>query len=77
LSAHADGEELMKFLTPTLRPETTAYVVHGEADQAEAMARNLAARGVGQVVVPALESSVMAGEVEPAEHTAATSAMVE
>src|SRR5258706_3396 len=30
LSAHADGDELLRFLTPTLLPETTGYVVLGE-----------------------------------------------
>ena len=42
LSAHADGDELLRFLGPTLKKETTAYVVHGEEDQAEAFARRLA-----------------------------------
>lgn len=58
LSAHADGDELARFLAPTLRPETTAYVVHGEADQSEALAAKLAAGGIGRAVVPAIESSV-------------------
>ena len=43
LSAHADGDELLRFLGPTLKPQTTAYVVHGEEDQAEAFARRLPA----------------------------------
>ena len=37
LSAHADGDELLRFLKPTLMPQTTAFVVHGEVPQAEAL----------------------------------------
>ena len=60
LSAHADGEELVKFLTPTLRPETAFYVVHGEPEQAEKLGAKLLANGAGRVSVPALETSVLA-----------------
>jgi metallo-beta-lactamase family protein len=60
LSAHADADELLRFLTPTLRPETTAYVVHGDVPQAETFAARLLAAGVGRVTVPAQESSVIA-----------------
>lgn len=60
LSAHADGDELVRFLQPTLRPETTAYVVHGEVGPAEAMAEKLTAAGVGRAVVPAMESVLTA-----------------
>ena len=67
LSAHADRDELLRFLGPTLGPRTTAYVVHGEVPQAEAFARTLLARGVGSAVVPAMETSVVAyDEPEPA-----------
>jgi metallo-beta-lactamase family protein len=59
LSAHADGEELAKFLAPTLKAETTAYIVHGEPDQAEGLARRLLEKGIGKAVVPAMESSVI------------------
>ena len=41
LSAHADSQELLKFLAPTLRKETQFYVVHGEADQADVFAERL------------------------------------
>jgi metallo-beta-lactamase family protein len=64
LSAHADGDELLQFLKPTLVPSTTAFVVHGEADQAETFARRLVAGGIGRAVVPAMESSEMSGLVE-------------
>lgn len=60
LSAHADGGELLRFLAPTLKPGTTAHVVHGEPEEAEGFAKKLLAAGVGQVNVPAMESSVIA-----------------
>lgn len=59
LSAHADGDELLRFLGPTLKPQTSAYVVHGEVDQAEGFANRLLAAGVGRVSVPARETSVV------------------
>jgi metallo-beta-lactamase family protein len=59
LSAHADGDELLRFLGPTLKVQTTAYVVHGEEDQAEAFARRLLDAGMGRAAVPAMESSVI------------------
>jgi metallo-beta-lactamase family protein len=59
LSAHADGNELLKFLAPTLRPETTAYVVHGEVEQAEGFSKRLLDAGVGRTMIPAMESSVI------------------
>jgi metallo-beta-lactamase family protein len=62
LSAHADGDELLRFLGPTLKPQTTAYVVHGEAPMAEAFAARLLKAGVGRVTIPAMESSTLSGE---------------
>jgi metallo-beta-lactamase family protein len=62
LSAHADGDELLRFLKPTLRAETTAYVVHGEVPQAEGFAARLLTAGMGRAVIPAMESSVVSGE---------------
>jgi metallo-beta-lactamase family protein len=59
LSAHADGDELLRFLKPTLSAKTSAFVVHGEVDQAEAFAGRLMAGGMGQAVVPAMETSVV------------------
>jgi metallo-beta-lactamase family protein len=59
LSAHADGDELLRFLQPTLTGRTTAFVVHGEEDQAEAFARRLLGAGTGEAVVPAMESSAI------------------
>ena len=66
LSAHADGDELLRFLTPTLRPETTAYVVHGEVDQAEGFANRLLAAGMGKCLIPAMETSLVAYEAPKA-----------
>ena len=60
LSAHADGDELLRFLGPTMKPQTTAYVVHGEVPQAEGLANRLLRAGVGAAHVPALETSVVA-----------------
>jgi metallo-beta-lactamase family protein len=60
LSAHGDADEILRFLAPTLRPETTAYVVHGDEPQAETFAARLLAAGLGRVTVPAQESSVVA-----------------
>jgi len=59
LSAHADGDELVRFLSPTIRRETRFYVVHGEPDQAEAMAQRLLAGGAGHVEIPAMDSLVL------------------
>ncbi|HEX8913063.1 MAG TPA: MBL fold metallo-hydrolase, partial [Humisphaera sp.] len=59
LSAHADGDELLRFLKPTTRKETEAYVVHGEPAQAEGFAQRLLDAGMGGATVPALESSVV------------------
>jgi metallo-beta-lactamase family protein len=56
LSAHADGDELIRFLTPTLRPQTTIFVVHGEANVADAFAQRLSKSGVQHVSVPAMET---------------------
>lgn len=70
LSAHADRDELLRFLGPTLGPRTTAYVVHGEVPQAEAFARTLLARGVGSATVPAMETSVVAYDAPEPERGA-------
>jgi metallo-beta-lactamase family protein len=59
LSAHADAEELVRFLSPTLVKTTTAFVVHGEEDQAEGFARRLLEHGIGRAAVPAIRTSVI------------------
>ena len=49
----------LRFLGPTLKPETTAYIVHGEVDQSEGFASRLLTAGMGHTVVPAMETSVL------------------
>jgi metallo-beta-lactamase family protein len=66
LSAHADGDELLRFLNPTLKPDTSAYVVHGEVEQAEGFANRLLAAGVGRAAIPAMESSLVLFTPAPA-----------
>ena len=60
LSAHADRGELLRFLAPAIGKQTTGYVVHGEVPQAESFAQSLLEKGIGNVVVPAMESTVAA-----------------
>ena len=59
LSAHADGDELLRFLSPTTGAQTSAFVVHGEELQAETFANRLIGAGMGRAGVPAMESSVV------------------
>jgi metallo-beta-lactamase family protein len=59
LSAHADGDELLRFLGPVLTPATRAYVVHGEVDQAEAFGGRLLLAGAGEAVIPAMQTSAV------------------
>ncbi|HEY7091278.1 MAG TPA: MBL fold metallo-hydrolase [Tepidisphaeraceae bacterium] len=59
LSAHADGDEIARFLAPTLVGKTNAYIVHGEPDQAEGLAKKLLAAGIGSVVIPARDTTVL------------------
>jgi metallo-beta-lactamase family protein len=59
LSAHADGDELLRFLTPALAPQTSAFVVHGEEDQAELFARRLLGKGIARADVPAMEGAII------------------
>jgi metallo-beta-lactamase family protein len=60
LSAHADAAELLRFLQPTLKGGATAWVVHGEVNQAEGFARRLMTNGAKLATIPAMESSVIA-----------------
>lgn len=59
LSAHADADELVRFLQPVLSPQATAFVVHGEPDSAEALATRLLGEGLGSAVIPAMETAVI------------------
>lgn len=65
LSAHADADELEKFLGPALSEGTQAFVVHGEPEQSEAFAARLLTKGVQSAVVPAMTSSMMIYSVAP------------
>jgi metallo-beta-lactamase family protein len=65
LSAHADAEELLRFLKPTLVERTSSWVVHGEVDQGEGFARRLLTAGIGSVAIPAMETSVIDDRVAP------------
>jgi len=58
LSAHADADELLRFLKPALNAQTEAYVVHGEVPQSEGFASRLLAAGIARATVPAMETSV-------------------
>ncbi|HXE55084.1 MAG TPA: MBL fold metallo-hydrolase [Tepidisphaeraceae bacterium] len=58
LSAHADADELMRFLQPALSAQTEAYVVHGEVPQAEAFAGRLLSAGIARATIPAMETAV-------------------
>ena len=59
LSAHADCEELIRFLRPTIGPQTQFHVVHGEEDQSEVFAMRLLSEGASRVNVPAMESAAL------------------
>ncbi|CAN5552258.1 MBL fold metallo-hydrolase [soil metagenome] len=58
LSAHADADELERFLAPALGESTQAFVVHGEPEQSEAFAARMVARGVRSAVIPAMTTSM-------------------
>jgi metallo-beta-lactamase family protein len=57
LSAHADGDELIRFLTPTLQANCIAWVVHGEADSADFFANRLKTSGIGRATAPPLHAT--------------------
>ena len=59
LSAHADRDELLRFLKPTLGKQTSSWIVHGEVDQSEGFAHRLMGAGIGRASVPALETSII------------------
>ena len=53
LSAHADRQELMDYITGMGRPVRQAFVIHGELTQSETLARAIRESGAGDVRVPA------------------------
>jgi len=75
LSAHADYEELLRFLKPAIGPNTSAYVVHGEADSAEAFAGRLLAAGVKYAQVPAMDTSAVDGQIAAPPKASATDSL--
>lgn len=61
MSAHADGNELVRFLTPAMTPATRPFVVHGEPEQAELFAQRLLTEfGTEAATVPAAYSTAFA-----------------
>jgi len=46
----------MRFLQPALNPRATAWVVHGEVDQAEPFSRRLLGAGVAAASLPEMQS---------------------
>jgi metallo-beta-lactamase family protein len=64
LSAHADGNELLRFLTPALSPQTTAFIVHGEEDRCDGFAARLTAQGIQTALAPAMFSAAVVGDAE-------------
>jgi metallo-beta-lactamase family protein len=56
-SAHADRDELRAWVRRVGGPIRRAFVVHGEPDAAQAMAKILKEEGVRQVDVPAMGQS--------------------
>ena len=53
LSGHADRDELLKFFSGLRAPPRRTFLVHGEEDQSQGLAKTLAARGWKDVLVPA------------------------
>jgi metallo-beta-lactamase family protein len=51
-SGHADHNDFLDFLGPLAGPGRQVRLVHGEPEQAEALADDLRARGFGDVAVP-------------------------
>jgi metallo-beta-lactamase family protein len=59
ISAHADADELIQFLHPTIRPETSFYVVHGEPDSSAALAERLISAGAARAMIPSMETEAI------------------
>jgi metallo-beta-lactamase family protein len=57
-SSHADQGDFMSFLGPLAGQVGKVRLVHGEVEQAEALAKSLAARGFKDVVIPDRGESV-------------------
>ncbi|HYC78044.1 MAG TPA: MBL fold metallo-hydrolase [Planctomycetota bacterium] len=57
-SAHADRDELLEALAPLRDAAQHVFVVHGEPEQADALAQTLESRGFSGVVSPAPDAHV-------------------
>jgi metallo-beta-lactamase family protein len=57
-SGHADQEDLMNFFRPLIADRPRVRLVHGELEQAEALAQCLRAEGIEDVLIPRREESV-------------------
>lgn len=59
MSAHADGDELVRFLKPAMTEATRPFIVHGEPEQSELFAQRLVREfGAEGATVPAAYSTV-------------------
>ncbi|MFO7654904.1 MAG: MBL fold metallo-hydrolase [Candidatus Krumholzibacteriia bacterium] len=58
LSAHADGDQLLRWITSGAQPPSRVFVVHGEDGPAEALAARIAAETGAETSVPELGESV-------------------
>jgi metallo-beta-lactamase family protein len=52
MSGHAGRDELLEMLTPLKDPVRKTRLVHGDPDQAEALAKTLRERGFQDVAYP-------------------------
>jgi metallo-beta-lactamase family protein len=57
-SGHADQHDLVNFFRPLVDAAPRVRLVHGELDQAEALARSLRIEGIREVVIPRREETV-------------------
>ncbi len=54
LSAHADQRDLLEWILHRSDPGKRVFIVHGDADQSEALAAELKARGASDALIPEL-----------------------
>ncbi len=76
LSAHADQPELLSWILHESDPEKQVFVVHGDADQSEALVRELKARGAPHAAIPDLGAEyplVTSGSADSASRDLASS----
>ncbi len=56
-SGHADQNDLVNFFRPLVGEEPRVRLVHGEVEQAEALAKALRVEGIKEVVIPRREDT--------------------